>query len=107
MLSYILRRIGLMIPTLFGIMLITFAIVQFAPGGPVEQVLSKMQGQNEGALSRVTGGNGDLGGGSRGGGSGGAPPIPAIAARRASARNSSPSSKSSSASTSRRPSASR
>ena len=72
MLSYILRRIGLMIPTLFGIMLITFAIVQFAPGGPVEQVLSKMQGQSEGALSRVTGGNGDLGGGSRGGGGGGA-----------------------------------
>ncbi|GJD33284.1 microcin C ABC transporter permease YejB [Methylobacterium aerolatum] len=70
MLSYILRRIGLMIPTLFGIMLITFAIVQFAPGGPVEQVLSKMQGQNEGALSRVTGGSGDLGGGSRGGNAG-------------------------------------
>ena len=67
MLSYILRRIGLMIPTLFGIMLITFAIVQFAPGGPVEQVLSKLQGQSEGSLSRVTGGTGDLGGGSRGG----------------------------------------
>lgn len=72
MLSYILRRIGLMIPTLFGIMLITFAIVQFAPGGPVEQVLSKMQGQNEGALSRVTGGTGDLGGSTRGGTGGGA-----------------------------------
>ncbi|MGC5778925.1 microcin C ABC transporter permease YejB [Methylobacterium sp. NFXW15] len=67
MLSYILRRIGLMIPTLLGIMLITFAIVQFAPGGPVEQVLSKLQGQSEGSLSRVTGGSGDLGGGSRGG----------------------------------------
>jgi microcin C transport system permease protein len=72
MLSYILRRIGLMIPTLFGIMLITFAIVQFAPGGPVEQVLSKLQGQSEGSLSRVTGGNGDLGGGGARGGGGNA-----------------------------------
>ncbi len=72
MLSYILRRIGLMIPTLFGIMLITFAIVQFAPGGPVEQVLSKLQGQSEGSLSRVTGGSGDLGGGGARGGGGNA-----------------------------------
>ncbi|MGU3540134.1 microcin C ABC transporter permease YejB [Methylobacterium sp. A54F] len=63
MLSYILRRIALMVPTLFGIMLITFTIVQFAPGGPVEQVIAKLQGQNDGAMSRVTGGAGDLGGG--------------------------------------------
>ncbi|GJE46337.1 microcin C ABC transporter permease YejB [Methylobacterium soli] len=63
MLSYVLRRIALMIPTLFGIMLITFAIVQFAPGGPVERVLAQLQGQGDGALSRVTGGAGDLGGG--------------------------------------------
>jgi microcin C transport system permease protein len=70
MLSYVLRRIALMIPTLFGIMLITFAIVQFAPGGPVERVLAQLQGQGDGALSRVTGGAGDLGGGgaSRAGG---------------------------------------
>ncbi|TXM91427.1 microcin ABC transporter permease, partial [Methylobacterium sp. WL116] len=60
MLGYILRRIGLMIPTLFGIMLITFTIVQFAPGGPVERVLAQMQGQGDGTLSRVTGGTGDL-----------------------------------------------
>ncbi|MBE7201658.1 MAG: microcin ABC transporter permease, partial [Parafilimonas terrae] len=52
--AYILRRIGLMIPTLFGIMLITFTIVQFAPGGPVERVLSQLQGQRDGAMSRVT-----------------------------------------------------
>ncbi|WP_336485421.1 microcin C ABC transporter permease YejB [Methylobacterium nigriterrae] len=63
MLNYVLRRIALMIPTLFGIMLITFAIVQFAPGGPVERVLAQLQGQGDGALSRVTGGAGDLGGG--------------------------------------------
>ncbi|MCJ2066609.1 microcin C ABC transporter permease YejB [Methylobacterium sp. J-088] len=71
MIAYILRRIGLMIPTLLGIMLITFTIIQFAPGGPVERVLSQLQGQRDGAMSRVTGGGGDLGGGSRpAGGSG-------------------------------------
>ncbi|HEV7439202.1 MAG TPA: microcin C ABC transporter permease YejB [Methylobacterium sp.] len=71
MLSYVLRRIALMIPTLFGIMLITFAIVQFAPGGPVERVLAQLQGQGDGALSRVTGGAGDLGGGGAGANRGG------------------------------------
>ncbi|WP_342107390.1 microcin C ABC transporter permease YejB [Methylobacterium sp. SI9] len=71
MLAYILRRIGLMIPTLFGIMLITFTIVQFAPGGPVERVLSQLQGQRDGAMSRVSGGGGDLGGGTRPSGGGG------------------------------------
>jgi microcin C transport system permease protein len=71
MLGYIARRILLMIPTLFGIMLISFAIVQFAPGGPVERVIAQLQGQDSGATSRVTGGSGDLGGGqarSQGGG---------------------------------------
>ncbi|KQQ13542.1 microcin ABC transporter permease [Methylobacterium sp. Leaf123] len=63
MLAYILRRIALMIPTILGIMLITFAIIQFAPGGPVERVLAQLQGQQEGSLSRITGGQGDLGGG--------------------------------------------
>ncbi|GMA76656.1 microcin C ABC transporter permease YejB [Methylorubrum aminovorans] len=72
MLAYILRRIALMIPTIFGIMLITFAIIQFAPGGPVERVLAQLQGQQEGSLSRITGGQGDLGGGTaRSGGGGG------------------------------------
>ena len=59
MLNYILRRIALMIPTLFGIMLINFAIVQFAPGGPVEQVLAELQGQTAGATARFSGGGGD------------------------------------------------
>ena len=68
MLAYIARRIALMIPTIFGIMLITFAIIQFAPGGPIERVLAQLQGQQEGSLSRITGGQGDLGGGvTRGG----------------------------------------
>ncbi|GJE28387.1 microcin C ABC transporter permease YejB [Methylobacterium organophilum] len=63
MLGYILRRLALMVPTIFGIMLVTFAIIQFAPGGPVERVLAQLQGQQEGSLSRITGGQGDLGGG--------------------------------------------
>ena len=71
MAAYILRRIALMVPTILGIMLITFAIIQFAPGGPVERVLAQLQGQQEGSLSRITGGQGDLGGGvARGGGNG-------------------------------------
>ena len=44
MLGYILRRLLLIIPTLFGILLINFAITQAAPGGPVEQAIAKVQG---------------------------------------------------------------
>ena len=40
MLSYIARRLALMVPTLFGILLVSFVIVQFAPGGPVERVIT-------------------------------------------------------------------
>jgi microcin C transport system permease protein len=58
--AYILRRVLLMIPTLLGIMAISFALIQFAPGGPVEQVIAKLTGQGGDALS---GGGGDgLGG---------------------------------------------
>jgi microcin C transport system permease protein len=46
--SYILRRLLLMIPTLFGIILITFVIVQFVPGGPVEQMVAQLQGRDFG-----------------------------------------------------------
>ncbi len=45
---YILRRILLMIPTIVGIMAISFLVVQFAPGGPVEQVIAQIQGQDSG-----------------------------------------------------------
>ncbi len=48
MFSYILRRILLMIPTLFGIMLITFTVTQFVPGGPVERMIADMQGSSRG-----------------------------------------------------------
>ena len=46
--SYILRRLLLMIPTLIGILLITFTIIQFVPGGPVEQMVSQLQGRDAG-----------------------------------------------------------
>ncbi|MCC7484226.1 MAG: microcin C ABC transporter permease YejB [Burkholderiales bacterium] len=42
--SYILKRLLLMIPTLLGILIITFAVIQFVPGGPVEQMVSQLQG---------------------------------------------------------------
>ncbi|MDF1803726.1 microcin C ABC transporter permease YejB [Thalassovita sp.] len=45
--AYILRRLLLIIPTLLGIMVINFALVQFVPGGPVEQVIAQMQGQGD------------------------------------------------------------
>jgi microcin C transport system permease protein len=45
MITYILKRVLLMIPTLFGILLITFAVMQFVPGGPVEQLLQEMRGR--------------------------------------------------------------
>lgn len=69
--AYVLRRILLMIPTLFGIMAITFAIAQFTPGGPVERVIAKLTGTDSGATDRVSGGGGDFGGMRQGGGAGG------------------------------------
>ncbi|MCT8998281.1 microcin C ABC transporter permease YejB [Chelativorans intermedius] len=59
--AYILRRLLLMIPTLFGIMAISFIVVQFAPGGPVEQVIAQLTGQGGGADARLGGGGADLG----------------------------------------------
>lgn len=54
--SYILRRLLLMLPTLFGIMLVTFAIVQFAPGGPVERVLAQLSGFHAAATGALSSG---------------------------------------------------
>ncbi len=68
MLGYILRRVALMVPTVLGILLITFVIVQFAPGGPVERVIAQLQGQGDANMSRITGGASDLGGAGRAGG---------------------------------------
>ena len=60
--AYILRRLLLMIPTLFGIMAISFAVVQFAPGGPVEQVIAQLPGSDVSATARIRGGGGDFAG---------------------------------------------
>lgn len=54
MFAYIMRRLLLMIPTLFGIMLVNFIIVQAAPGGPIEQILSKIRGQGTDTEMRLS-----------------------------------------------------
>ena len=57
--AYILKRLLLMIPTLFGILLITFVIIQFVPGGPVEQLVAQLQGQGaHGEVGASRGGEG-------------------------------------------------
>lgn len=58
MLAYIIRRLLLIIPTLFGIMVINFFIIQFAPGGPVEQLIAELQGTATEATARISGGGG-------------------------------------------------
>ncbi|MGH8353117.1 MAG: microcin C ABC transporter permease YejB [Pseudomonas sp.] len=63
MLAYILRRLLLIIPTLFGILLINFIIIQAAPGGPVEQMLAKLEGFDAaagGATGRISGGGSEV-----------------------------------------------
>ncbi|MGX1306724.1 microcin C transport system permease protein [Amorphus suaedae] len=60
MASYLLRRLLLIIPTLFGIMLISFLVVQFAPGGPVERVIAQLSGMDVSATARISGGGGDF-----------------------------------------------
>ncbi|UTW08032.1 microcin C ABC transporter permease YejB [Pseudomonas benzenivorans] len=59
MLAYILRRLLLIIPTLFGILLLNFVIIQAAPGGPVEQMIAQLEGF-EGATSRIAGGGAEV-----------------------------------------------
>jgi microcin C transport system permease protein len=62
MTAYIVRRILFMIPTIFGIMLVSFVVVQFAPGGPVERVIAQLSGTDTGATSRISGSpGGDFG----------------------------------------------
>ncbi|HHG89139.1 MAG TPA: microcin C ABC transporter permease YejB [Devosia sp.] len=58
--AYILRRMLLIIPTLFGIMLINFALVQLLPGGPVEQVIAQLENSGN-PLDRIGGDGGDAG----------------------------------------------
>src|SRR5919108_2425589 len=59
MTAYLLKRLLLIVPTLFGIMLISFAIVRFAPGGPVERVIAQITGTDVAATARIGGGQGD------------------------------------------------
>ncbi|QPC43854.1 microcin C ABC transporter permease YejB [Kaustia mangrovi] len=66
MTAYIVRRLLLMVPTILGIMLISFVIVQFAPGGPVERVLAQISGSDVAATARISGGTGGDGGGGGG-----------------------------------------
>ncbi|GAB4069521.1 microcin C ABC transporter permease YejB [Ancylobacter sonchi] len=73
MLAYIVRRIALMVPTLVGIMLISFAVVQFAPGGPIERVIAQLTGEGSSATQRISGGGGDFGGGAGSGAPSGDP----------------------------------
>jgi microcin C transport system permease protein len=58
MAAYILRRLLLMIPTLLGIMTISFVIIQFVPGGPVERMIAQMQGHGTDATARFSGSGG-------------------------------------------------
>ena len=69
--AYILRRILLIIPTLIGIMAISFAVVQFAPGGPIERIIAQLQGTDVSATARITGGGDFAGTGNQQGGGGG------------------------------------
>src|ERR1700759_1502644 len=60
--AYIVRRILFMIPTIFGIMLVSFVVIQFAPGGPIERVIAQLSGNDTGATSRISGSaGGDFG----------------------------------------------
>jgi len=68
MLAYVVRRLLLMIPTLFGIMVVNFAIIQAAPGGPIEQMIARIKGTAVEATARF--------GGSAGAETGGPQPAP-------------------------------
>ncbi len=54
MTAYIIRRLALIIPTLLGIMLLNFVVVQLAPGGPVEQAIAEITGQGADITQRIT-----------------------------------------------------
>ncbi len=71
MAAYIIRRLLLMIPTLLGIMVVSFIIVQFAPGGPVERIIAQLTGTDVAATARIGGTDaGDFGAGAGGEGAG-------------------------------------
>ncbi len=57
--AYILRRLLFVIPTLFGIMLVNFALTQFVPGGPIEQAIARFQGEGD-VFEGIAGGSNDV-----------------------------------------------
>ncbi len=57
--AYILRRLLLIIPTLFGIMVINFTLTQFVPGGPIEQIIAQIEGEGD-VFGAISGGSGDF-----------------------------------------------
>ncbi|HYD48460.1 MAG TPA: microcin C ABC transporter permease YejB [Terriglobales bacterium] len=61
--AYLLRRLLLLVPTLLGIMVINFVIINAAPGGPIEQVLARLRGTAVDATARFSGGGGEVSGG--------------------------------------------
>ena len=60
MIAYAIRRIALIIPTLFAIMVVNFFIVQAAPGGPIQQMISKLKGTQVSATERVSSSGNEL-----------------------------------------------
>ena len=58
--AYILRRLLLVIPTLLGIMIVNFALVQFVPGGPIEQVIARLEGRGD-VFETISGGGDEVG----------------------------------------------
>jgi microcin C transport system permease protein len=58
MAAYIFKRLLLMLPTLFGVLLLTFVVIQFVPGGPVEQMVSQLQGRDSGGGGAAASGAG-------------------------------------------------
>jgi microcin C transport system permease protein len=71
--AYILRRLALIVPTLFGILLVNFILVQFMPGGPIEQVIAELESQTS-ATDRIAGGGAEVGASSEYRGAQGLPP---------------------------------
>ena len=61
MLAYIVRRLLLVVPTLFGIMVLNFVVIQFAPGGPVEQMMAQLKGTAISVTAPIVGSQSDLG----------------------------------------------
>ncbi|SHI77184.1 microcin C ABC transporter permease YejB [Wenxinia saemankumensis] len=57
--AYILRRLLLVIPTLLGIMIINFALTQFVPGGPIEQIIARMEGGGD-VFESISGGGSEV-----------------------------------------------